>query len=161
MTAHGNPDDVWALLKKQPVAMMTTEEAGQLVSRPMYSILRPDENRIYFITRLSSGKVGDIGGTARINLAYSDPGKSDYVSLAATASTSQDRAKLGELWSMSAEAWLPEGPDGADTALITVTPDEAKLWDANSSSLLYVVKMLAAVARQSPPDGGKVETVTM
>jgi hypothetical protein len=55
---------------------------------------------------------------------------------------------------------LPEGPDAPDVALITVEPEEAKLWDSTSSNLLYMAKVLKAVATQSPPDGGKVREVS-
>ena len=153
-------DDVWAVMADQRIAMMTVEEASRLVSRPMASIARPEENRIYFVTRLDA-KVGEIGGSAPVNLAYADTHRNTYLSVSGTARTSQDREKLRELWSMWVEAWLPQGPDGADVALITVEPEEAKLWDATSSNLLYAGKVLKAVATQRPPDGGRIEEVEM
>jgi general stress protein 26 len=104
--------------------------------------------------------VGEIGGSAPVNLAYSDAHKNTYVSLSGTARTSQNREKLRELWSMWSEAWLPEGPDGADVALITVDPEEGKLWDSTSSNLVYIAKVLKANATQTPPDGGKLVEAT-
>lgn len=160
MTGQGSEQDVWAILQKQRIAMMTTEEEGALVSRPMASLARPDENAIYFVTRLDS-KVGEIGGSAPVNLGYSDTHKNTYLSISGTARTSQDREKLRELWSMWVEAWLPQGPDAEDVALITVTPESAKLWDSTSSNLIYAGKVLKAVATQTPPDGGRVEEVEM
>lgn len=62
---------------------------------------------------------------------------------------------------MFVEAWLPQGPDAEDVALITVEPEEAKLWDSTSSNLIYAGKVLKAVVTQRPPDGGKVEEVHM
>lgn len=159
MTERGSEQHIWDAIAAQRIAMLTIEEDGRLVSRPMASLARPDEGLIYFVTR-TDAKVGEIGGSARVNLAYSDPHKNNYVSLSGTARTSQDRAKLGDLWSMWAEAWLPEGPDAPDVALITVEPQEAKLWDSTSSSLLHVAKVLKAVATQTPPDGGRVEEVS-
>lgn len=159
MTEPGSPDDIWAAIKTQRIAMLTTEDEGRLVSRPMASLARPEEGVIYFVTRLDA-KVGEIGGSAEVNLAYSDTHKNTYVSISGTAHTSQDRAKLRDLWSMWSEAWLPEGPDAPDVALITVEPEEAKLWDSTSSNLIYVAKVLKAVATQSPPSGGKIEEVS-
>ena len=72
----------------------------------------------------------------------------------------QDRAKLEELWSVWSEAWLPQGPDSTDVALIAVEPIDAKLWDA-SSKLIYAAKMLAAAAVQKPPSDGTVKEVRM
>ena len=153
-------DHVWAIVAKQRIAMLTTESEGRLASRPMACIARPDENRIYFVTRIDA-KVGEIGGSAPVNLGFSDPHKNTYLSISGTARTSQDREKLRELWSMFVEAWLPQGPDGEDVALITVEPEEAKLWDSTSSNLIYAGKVLKAVATQTPPDGGRVEEVHM
>jgi len=152
--------DVWKAIRDIRTAMLTTMEDGELVSRPMASLARPEEGRIYFVTRMDA-KVGEIGGSALVNLAYADTSANLYVSVSGTASTSQDRHKLRELWSMWVEAWLPEGPDGDDVALVTVTPSHAKIWDATSSRLIYAGKVLKALATQRPPDGGDVAEVEM
>ena len=161
MTESADPKEIWKELGKQRVAMLTTEEGGQLVSRPMASVSRPEEGKIYFVTHLRSGKVGEIGGSAPVNLGYSDPSKNTYLSVSGTARTTQNREKLRELWSMWSEAWLPEGPDGEDVALIEVEPEQAKLWDSTTSNLIYVGKVLKAVATQTPPDGGRVVEATL
>ena len=62
---------------------------------------------------------------------------------------------------MFTEAWLPQGPEAEDVVLITVEPEEAKIWDSTSSTLIYAGKVLKAVATQSPPDGGRIEEVDM
>jgi general stress protein 26 len=160
MADRGKEEDIWAAIGKIRIAMLTIEEEGRLVSRPMASLARPEEGRIYFVTR-TDAKVGEIGGSAPVNLAYADPHSNDYVSVSGVARTSQDREKLRELWSMFTEAWLPQGPDGEDVALITVEPGEAKIWDSTGSNILYAAKVLKAVATQSPPAGGKIEEVEM
>ena len=154
------PEEIWTAIQSVRIAMLTTESDGELVSRPMGSLVRPEDGCIYFVTKLDA-KVGEIGQAAPVNLAYSDTSKNLYVSVTGLGETSQDREKLRELWSMWVEAWLPEGPDGPDVALITVTPTHAKIWDATSSRLIYAGKMLKAVATQRPPDGGTVAEVDM
>ena len=160
MTAQGDVSDVWKVIQAQRIAMLTTEDEGHLVSRPMASLARPDEGRIYFITRLDA-KVGEIGGSAPVNLGYADTHKNTYLSVSGTARTSQDREKLRELWNPNTEAWLPEGPDAEDVALITVEAAEAKLWDSTSSNLIYAGKVLKALVTQSPPDTGKIVEVSL
>lgn len=154
-------DHIWSAIAKLHVTMLATQEEGRIVSRPMASLARPEEGKIYFISHLQTGKVGEIGGSAPVNLAYADTSSNTYVSISGTARTTQDREKLRELWGFYAEAWLPEGPDDPDTALIEVEPEEAKLWDGTRSSLIQTVKMLKAVVTQTPPDGGRVEQVRM
>lgn len=154
------PSDIWKAIEHLRIAMLTTAEADQLVSRPMSSLVRAEDGAIYFVTRMDA-KVGEIGQSTAVNLAYADTGKNLYVSVSGRAETSQDRQKLRELWSMWVEAWLPEGPDGEDVVLITVIPEHAKIWDATSSKLIYAGKVLKAVASQRPPDGGTVAEVEM
>ena len=152
--------DVWDAIKNMRITMFTTEEEGQLVSRPMSSLVRSEEGGIYFVTRLDT-QAARVGQAVPVNLAYADTQKNLYVSVSGSATTSQNREKLRELWSMWVEAWLPEGPDGDDVALITVEPLQANIWDATSSRLIYAGKVLKAVATQRPPDGGKVAEVDL
>jgi general stress protein 26 len=161
MTAQASSGTIWTTIAKLHVCMLATQEEGRLVSRPMASLARQEDKKIYFITHLATGKVGEIGGRAPVNLAYADTHANTYVSISGTARTTQDRAKLRELWGFFAEAWLPQGPDDEDTALIEVEPEEARLWDGTRSSLIQTVKMAAAVATQTPPSGGRVEQVEM
>jgi general stress protein 26 len=161
MSNTDDQQDVWKIIQDQRIAMLTTEdEEGHLVSRPMATLARPDEHRIYFVTRLDSG-VGAIGGSAQVNLGFSDTHTNTYLSVSGIGRTSQDRDKLHELWSMFVEAWLPQGPDAPDVALVTIEPDQAKLWDSTSSSLIYAGKVLKAVTTQRPPSGGTIKDVSM
>jgi general stress protein 26 len=161
MSQADDQHDVWKVIQQQRVAMLTTEdEEGHLVSRPMATLARPEEGRIYFVTRMDA-KVGEIGGAAQVNLGFSDTHKNTYLSVSGVARTSQDREKLHELWSMFVEAWLPQGPDALDVALVSVEPEKAKLWDSTSSSLIYAGKVLKAVVTQSPPSGGTIKEVRM
>ncbi len=160
MTAQDDVAQVWDAIEKQRVAMLTVEQDGRLNSRPMAALSRREEGKIYFVTR-TDAKVGEIGGSAPVNVAFSDEHKNTYVSVSGIARTSQDRAKLRELWSMFSEAWLPQGPDAEDVALITVEPDEAKLWDSTSSNLVYAAKVLKANVTQTPPSGGTIKEVEL
>jgi general stress protein 26 len=161
MTSQDDQQDIWKVIAEQRIAMLTTEdEEGHLVSRPMACLARPEEHRIYFVTR-TDAKVGEIGGSAQVNLGFSDTRTNTYLSVSGLARTTQDREKLRELWSMFVEAWLPQGPDAPDVALVTVEPEKAKLWDSTSSRLLYAGKVLKAVVTQNPPEGGEVKSVRM
>jgi general stress protein 26 len=161
MNQTDDQQDVWTFIQDQRIAMMTTvDEDGHLVSRPMATLARPEEGRIYFVTRMDA-KVGEIGQSAQVNLGFADTHKNTYLSVSGVGRTSQDREKLHELWSMFVEAWLPQGPDAPDVALVTVEPEHAKLWDSTSSSLIYAGKVLKAVATQTPPKGDTIKDVRM
>jgi general stress protein 26 len=88
MTEQSDVSLVWDAIEKQRIAMLTIEEDGRLNSRPMAALSRREEGKIYFVTRLDS-KVGEIGGSAPVNVAFSDEHKNTYVSITGTARTSQ------------------------------------------------------------------------
>jgi general stress protein 26 len=159
METRGNPEDVWKAVRNHRIAMLTTEEDGRLVSRPMASYGHAEDRKIYFIAHIDN-KIVRQDEAVPVNLAYADTNKNNYLSISGTARMSQDRRKLHELWSVWSEAWMPQGPDAEDVALITIEPDDAKLWDA-SSKLIYAAKMLKAAVTQTPPDEGEVKTVKM
>jgi len=121
METRGNPDDVWKAIQKHRIAMLATEEGGQLVSRPMASYGHAKDERIYFITHRDNN-IARPGETIPVNLAYADADKNSYLSVSGVARLNQDRQKLHELWSVWAEAWLPQGPEAVDVALIAVEP---------------------------------------
>jgi general stress protein 26 len=123
----------------------------------MASYGHAEDGRIYFITHLDN-KIARPGESVPVNLAYADTDRNSYLSISGSARLNQDRQKLHELWSVWAEAWL--GPEAKDVALISVEPNNAKLWDA-SSKLIYAAKMLKAAATQTPLDDGTVKTVKM
>lgn len=152
---------VWSAVKAQPVAMMTTLHEGAIVSRPMAAHADPEEGALYFVTNLENGKTHDIGSAGPVNLSFSNPGDGTFVSICGQATVSQDREKLRELWNMWAEAWLPDGPDSPDTALITVDPGEATLWNPNSSRIVRTIKTAIAAVTQTPPDMGGVRETTL
>lgn len=159
-TMTDSSDDIWAAIAKERVAMLTTLADGRLVSRPMASRAAPDEGVIRFITR-TDDKTHQIADDAAVNLAYLDSGRGIYLSVSGRATVNHDRAKLHALWGPWAQAWLPEGPDAPDVALIEVRPDDAALWDTTSSKIVATVKTLAAAVRGTQPDLGGVKHSSM
>jgi len=153
--------DVWKAIKAQPITMMTTMHEGEFISRPMAAHADSSEGAIYFVSRLETGKTHDIDATSAVNLSFSHPSNATYISVAGNATVSQDREKLRELWTMWAEAWLPDGPDAPDTTLITVEPGQAVIWDSNSSRIVRTIKTAAAAITQTPPDMGRERAVIL
>lgn len=153
--------DVWSVVAKQRIAMMTTTHDDALVSRPMGSHAEEKSHAIFFIASSDSEVAHDIAASAAINLGYVDDSNGNYISVSGRAAVSQDRAKLKAIWTPWAQAWLPQGPEGDGVALITVTPGEATFWDTTSSKIISTVKTLTAAVTGSPPDTGTVDHVAL
>jgi general stress protein 26 len=133
------------LLKGIHIAMMhTVATDGSINSRPMAVQDKTFDGTLWFLTRISSGKVDEIQQNQHITLTLTDPSNAKYLTLKGRASVNQDRAKISELWNSMYKAWFPKGEDDPEIAVLRVDVAEAEYWEASSSSLVRGVKYLAA-----------------
>jgi general stress protein 26 len=140
------------LAKGIHICMMTTvNKNGELSSRPMAVQDKPFDGTMWFLTRSTSEKVGDIEQDQHVLLTFAEPSDSKYLSLKGRASVSNDRAKVKELWSPMYKAWFPNGEDDPQIAVLRVQITEGDFWEASSSKVVIMTKYLAAAVT-----GGKV-----
>jgi len=138
-------EKIGELVKNIRIAMMSTVgENGVVRSRPMATQDEPFNGTLWFLTRASSGKIANISRDQHVTLDYSDPDHNKYITLRGTATLSQDRAKIKELWSVMYKAWFPEGEDDPDIAVMRVEVAEGEYWEANSSKIVMGIRYVAA-----------------
>ncbi len=105
-------DKIAHLVKGIRIAMMSTiDESGQIHSRPMATQNEPFDGTLWFLTRSTSEKIGDIQHRQKVTLDYADPSDSKYITLRGTASVSRDRNKIEKMWNPMFKAWFPGGKD--------------------------------------------------
>ena len=149
-----------SLIKDVGIAMLTTMEAdGSLRSRPMATQKAEFEGTLWFFTREHSPKVDEVNREHRVNVSYSDPGHSRYVSVSGTAELSTDAAKIKELWQPLLKAWFPMGLEDPELALLKVTVDKAEYWDAPGSMVVKLVGFVKAIATGKTYEPGKHEKI--
>lgn len=151
------------LLDDIKVGMLTTiDESGQLHSRPMWAVeVADDANEIWFFTRASSHKVADINGEHRVNLAFAEPKRQEYVSIAGTARLVRDPARNKALWKEPFRTWFPDGLDDPDLALLQVTPTSAQYWDSPSSAMVHLFGYIKAITTGQIPQAGDNQKITI
>ncbi|WP_367651803.1 pyridoxamine 5'-phosphate oxidase family protein [Curtobacterium sp. MCPF17_052] len=82
------------------------------------------------------------------------------MSIAGTATVTEDRAVVDELWSPFAEAWFPEGRDDPSIRLLTVEGVSVEYWTQDTGTVGSLVQTLkAALGHQSQPDVGSHGTL--
>jgi len=120
-------------------AMLTTiDENGHLHSRPMANVQTPFDGDIWFFTGKSSPKVHDIENKPLVNVAFSDPSKQNYVSLAGTAELVVDRQLFERYWTKAYEAWFPDGLDDPELSLLRISVESAQYWDSPASPVAHI-----------------------
>lgn len=166
MHQHGHNDPnaqkLYELIKDVKIAMMTTVDTdGTMHSRPMYNQEADEHGDLWFFTQAQSPKLTEISRDNEVNLAYANPEKQHYVSVAGKAEIVRDKAKIEEKWSEGLRAWFPEGKDDPKIALIRVHPAKGEYWDSPSSTLVHLYGYAKAVLTGTPPKAGEQEKVNL
>ena len=144
------------------IAMMTTTDTdGTLRSRPMATQATEFDGDLWFFTGKSSHKTTEIDADHRINLSYSDPGSSKYVSVSGTGRLVQDRAKAEALWNPLYKAWFPKGLEDPDLCLLKVTPTQAEYWDTPGSAIVHAIGFVKAIATGKRANPGEHEKLDL
>ena len=152
------------MIRAVGTAMFTTadEATGRLHSRPMQLQGGLDHKALYFFTFLQSEKIDDVKQDRHVNCAFSHPGKQLFVSVAGTATTTTDRAKMEEKWDETMKAWFPQGLDTDGICLIKVDVTDAQYWDAPNQMLIHLYGMAkAALTGKGVKNAGENEKLKL
>ena len=159
MTTDDDRGTVAEIMKETRIAVLTYQSlAGALVSTPMGMQDFEDPATTWFITERSSDKVSALAADPRVNVSYSS--KAGWVSLAGTATVSDDTAKLKDLWDASAGAFMSGGPEDPDNVLLRIDGDTAEYWES-PGKVAVAVQMAKGLVSDGEPDLGDNDTVTL
>jgi len=138
-----------------------TNADGTLHSRPMSTQRVETDGDLWFFTRASAPKVGEIEREHQVNVSYAKPGDQRYVSVSGRAVVVRDRAKIEELWNPVLKAWFPKGLEDPDIALLKVSAERAEYWDSPSSAVAHAVSFIKAVVTGTPANPGENEKIDL
>jgi general stress protein 26 len=149
------------IVKDVRIAMMTTvAKDGAMSSRPMAVQNAPFDGTLWFLTRSNSGKVEDVEQDQHVTLTFAEPKDSKYIAVKGTASVSQDRNKIKELWNPLYKAWFPGGENDPQISVIRVDVIEADYWEASNNKLIVLLKYAAAALTKGKMPVGESGHVT-
>ncbi|SMP49018.1 pyridoxamine 5'-phosphate oxidase family protein [Noviherbaspirillum suwonense] len=155
--------DLKEKIKDVKFGMFTTlDPDGKLSSRPMTSQQLDDDGNLWFFTSDVTDFVRHLNEHPNVNVAFSDPDDSLYVSVAGHAELTRDRAKIDELWSPLVSAWFDGGKDDPHLALIKVDVSSAEYWDTHSSKMTQLYALAkSALTGKAPRDLGEHKKITL
>ena len=145
-------DRVWELAEKIRFCLFTTWDGSKQAQWPLTAMPDREEGAIYFLVGEKAGKYTHLGQYPAVTLGFADTGGSKYVVVNGRAVVSNDRAKIKELFSPFAKAWWDSAED-PDIRLVTVTPDQAELWEGPGRLVAGAIMLTAAVTGAKPPVG--------
>ena len=153
---HKSPDEyedrAWELMKKIQFALFTTWDGSKQAQWPLTANVERDEGAVYFLVSNRDGKYDALDEFPAVTLGFADPGGPKYVVVNGHAALTDDRIKIKELWSPFAKAWW-DSADDPDIKLLTVTPEQAELWDSPNKLIATAVMLTAAATGAKPAVG--------
>ncbi len=130
-------------LNRQPIA-----------TRPM-GVQEVDESgNLWFISSNSSNKNFEINEDNRVQLLFSQPSDSEFLSVYGVATIYNDQSTIEEVWSPMAKAWFEDGKQDPDVSVIRVTPSDAYYWDTKNGKTITLLKIAASAITGAKSDGG-------
>lgn len=157
MAEQTDQQKVHELIKDIRFAMLSTNDAGQIVSRPMTPQRIEDDLAILFITQRSTDVAQQSDGQ-QVNLAFVDDGT--FVSITGTGELRDDVELKKQLWSTATSAYTESGPEDPENVVLAVVPETASYWDS-ASAPVTVFSMLKAAVAGGRPQAGKHDTVEL
>ncbi len=161
-------NELYELIADIKVAMLTTHAPdGSLVSRPMATQERNPIADLWFVTSIDTHKVDEVASAPDVNLAYYDDGSKEWVSVSGTATISQDRARIRELYQPDWKVWFGDeggardgGPDDPRLALILVDARSAHYLKSTHAKPMVLFELVRGMVTGEAPEIGREEQLS-
>jgi general stress protein 26 len=110
--------------------------------RPM-SIQKIDEQgTLWFLSAKDSHKNMEIHTDAEVKLYFQGSAHSDFLYVNGTATISDDKTEISELWEPVLKTWFTEGENDPRISVIKVTPVDGYYWDTKHGNAIAGIKVL-------------------
>ena len=160
-----NLKDLYALIDGIEIAMFTTRRPdGQLVSRPMATQTQAEGSDLWFVTDIESHKLDELEHDPHVNLAYFRDRTKEWVSVSGTATITQDRKAIHELYQPDWKIWFGDeggerngGPDDPRLALILAEARSVTYMKTKYSRPRVLFEIARGVLTGTDPDIGREE----
>lgn len=149
---------VWDMVDAIDICMFVTKRGDEMHGRPMSTIGKREDGKIYLLTDKATAKDDEIEQDSAVYLGYCKGPR--HLSINGDAEVSSDRAIIKRVWTPSAKAFWPNGPDDPNIVAILVTPHAAEYWDG-PNGIVASVKMAFAIATGKTPEFGANAKVAM
>lgn len=143
------------LTDKAPSCFFCTDiETGKAFStRPMAVQRVDDDGNLWFLSANDSYKNKEIQEDMAVQLLFQGSNYSDFLNLYGTATISEDKQKIKELWNPILKTWFTEGENDPRISVIKVTPAEGYYWDTKHNMAIGLIKRITgAIAGKTTDD---------
>ena len=115
-------------------------------TRPMSVQKFDEEGNFWFLSANDSHKNEELKLDTSVQLLFQGSSYSEFLNIYGTATVSEDKEKIKELWEPILKVWFTEGENDPRISVIKVTPAEGYYWDNKHGNAVAFVKRLAGAA---------------
>lgn len=131
------------VLDETRAGMLGLKNADQHM-QPMTHHADRDTAELWFITSADTDLVRTMGQGGKAHYCLTKGDGTFYACLTGRLMPSDDKAKLGEVWSVVASAWFEEGRDDPDVTLLRFALEDAAIWTATDSAMTFGLEIARA-----------------
>ncbi|UAY53329.1 pyridoxamine 5'-phosphate oxidase family protein [Ferruginibacter albus] len=143
------------LVKEINICMFCSVGEEQFLdARPMATLKVDDDGDLWFFSSAESTKNTELNKDEHVQLIYSKPSSSRFLTIYGKAFVSKDKNKIEELWTDLARAWFKNGKDDPALSVIRVTPAKVHYWDTQHGKMISLFKIAASVIGDKTMDDG-------
>jgi len=147
-------EQIRRIASDQTAMLCTFPEPGRMKTRPMATLAIDPDGTLWFLSSRFSDKNREIEANPTVQLVYSNPAKSEFLSVDGLATISRDPSKIDALWTPIARNWFPDGRDDPGITLISVLPVSGYYWDTRNNRAVQLLKIaIGAVTGLALDDG--------
>lgn len=165
---HEKIEELYELIEDIEIAMLTTRRPdGRLVSRPMATQERQPGADLWFVTDIETHKVDELEQDPNVNVSFYRNRTREWVSVSGTATISQDRMLIHELYRPDWRAWFGKldevrdgGPDDPRLALILVDAESVIFMKQDKPTPVVLFELARGIATGKRPELGKVRELS-
>lgn len=119
----------------------TALTAGKpFATRPMAVQQLDEQGTFWFLSSNDSNKNAQIAADPAVQLLFQGSDYSDFLNIYGTATISEDKAKIKELWNPMLKVWFTEGVDDPRISVIRVEPVQGYYWDTKHNMAIGMLK---------------------
>lgn len=129
-------DSFYDVLDSIDICMLMTFTANETPhARPM-AIAGREGSTVWFVTGRDTPKMDEVTSERTAVITAQDSQR--WLAATGKASTSDDRARIEQLWSAPMRAWFPEGTQDSDVVALRIDLEDGEYWDVSGGKMLRV-----------------------
>ncbi len=150
------PPTIEELAGTNRFAMMTTQSAAGLVSRPM-TVQEYADGVFRFVTQRNTDVAQQSDGQ-QVNFTMSSD--STWVSISGHGSLNHDVELKKRLWNIFNDAYAEGGPENPENVVLEIDPDQVSYWDT-PGGVVHLLQVVKAAVTGTKPSGSEHGTLSV